>query len=437
MASSAFNGANRRKKALIFLVSCVVVALIPYCLDPKYRVLISLILSVFLGSYALIIILRYKDTKINEFNINKISPEDFLSYPSVDVVVSARDEENVIGQLVEKLQTIEYPKDKLKTVIVDDGSKDQTPILLKDLAEQYPDLIVINRSRNSGGGKSGALNHALKFLNSEWIFILDADAKFEASILLEVLPVVLHKGWLAVQLRKAVINSKKNLLTRCQGMEMAMDAVIQEGRLISGGVVELRGNGQLLKRSALDECGGFNEETVTDDLDLSFRFLLSNTPVGILWNPPIQEEAVESFNALWNQRKRWTEGGLQRFFDYWQHLISNKLTLTKRLDLGTFFLLQYALPIISLLDLILSILFRAQPNFWPLSLTAFSISGLAIFRGCNTRSQGPDIPRPRLFSLIISTVYLAHWFVVIPWITFRMSFFPKNLVWLKTSHSGN
>ena len=94
-------------------------------------------------------------------------------------------------------------------------------------------------------------------------------------------------------MRKAVVNASQNQLTRLQAMEMAMDTVIQQGRLKSGGVVELRGNGQLISRIALDKCGGFNEDTVTDDLDLSFRLLISGALVGILWDPPVQEEAVD------------------------------------------------------------------------------------------------------------------------------------------------
>jgi hypothetical protein len=82
------------------------------------------------------------------------------------------------------------------------------------------------------------------------------------------------------RLRKAVVNPQVNLLTRAQAMEMVLDAVIQQGRLAHGGVSQLRGNGQLLLRQAVDAAGVFNEDTVTDDLDLSFRLLLAGQPVG-------------------------------------------------------------------------------------------------------------------------------------------------------------
>ena len=86
----------------------------------------------------------------------------------------------------------------------------------------------------------------------------------------------MHGGWSGVQLRKSVVNCELNQIAAYQAMEMAMDAVIQRGRLACGGVSELRGNGQLINRKVLESCGGFNEQTITDDLDLSFRFLLTD-----------------------------------------------------------------------------------------------------------------------------------------------------------------
>jgi 1,2-diacylglycerol 3-beta-glucosyltransferase len=219
-------------------------------------------------------------------------------------------------------------------------------------------------------------------------------------------------------------------------MEMAMDALIQQGRLLSAHVVELRGNGQLLRRSTLEDCGGFNENTVTDDLDLSFRLLTAGALIGILWDPPVQEEAVETLPALWKQRQRWAEGGLQRFFDYWPVLMFGKLTFAQRCDLACFFLLQYALPVVSFVDLFTTLFTRTIPAYWPLSIVAFSVSGLAYWRGCRRISEGPALPSPTPWNLLLGIAYLTHWFVVIPWVTVRMAVLPKRLVWAKTSHHG-
>jgi len=233
------------------------------------------------------------------------------------------------------------------------------------------------------------------------------------------------------------VNCDLNQISSYQAMEMAMDAVIQRGRLASGGVAELRGNGQLINRKVLQACGDFNEKTITDDLDLSFRFLLTRSPIVIMWDPPVQEEAVESISALFRQRKRWAEGGLQRFFDYWPLLISKRLSNFKKFDLACFFLLQYVLPVVSFIDFIVSIILFKMPLYWPLSIVAFGISSLAYWKGCSGKSEGPRLPSPSFINILGATIYLAHWFIVIPFIVLKMSLFRKSLIWDKTNHVGS
>ena len=114
--------------------------------------------------------------------------------------------------------------------MIDDGSLDRTSELLDDLASQHPELNVIHRQRNAGGGKSGALNTALGCLKGEWLLVLDADAQLQDDLLERLVPYAVDGGWSAVQLRKAVIDADRNWLTRSQAMEMALDAVIQSGR---------------------------------------------------------------------------------------------------------------------------------------------------------------------------------------------------------------
>ncbi|AAQ00863.1 MULTISPECIES: glycosyltransferase [Prochlorococcus] len=437
MAIPSVNGGHRRSKAFLFLICCALAGSLPHCMKQPQSFFPALTLAFLLGIYAFRVVLRGRSNFKNLLTVSNDILEIDDDLPFVDVIVSARDEEAVVGKLVQRLAAMQYPKEKIQICIIDDGSQDKTSLILQELNKQFSNLKVISRSRKSGGGKSGALNQALKKVHGEWVFILDADADFNDEILLKLVPFAKEGRWAAVQLRKAVVNSQQNLLTCCQAMEMAMDTVIQQGRQSIGGVVELRGNGALLNRQALDKCGGFNEGTVTDDLDLSFRFLLSGGLIGILWDPPVYEEGVETLGPLMRQRKRWAEGGLQRFFDYWPLLISRRLNSAQHLDLTAFFLLQYVLPVISFFDVITFLITKTIPVYWPLSIVAFSISGLAFFSGCRRSSFGPKIPNPTPFHLIISIIYLSHWFFVIPLITIKMAFIPKKLVWVKTMHKGN
>ena len=366
---------NRRLKSLLFFVVCSLVAIFPHLFLIKKFSYLTFSLSLVIAFYGLIIISRnFKRNVISKSDYKKITDDDL---PFLDILVAARDEENVIERLVERLVSLDYPNTKLKIYIINDGSVDNTPLILDRLSKEFEQLKIINRSPDAGGGKSGALNYALNFINGEWILILDADAQLKKDSLQRIFSFVQEGSWSAVQLRKSVINVSNNFLTSCQSFEMAMDAIFQYGRLSFASVSELRGNGQLIKRDILLNCGSFNEDTVTDDLDLSFRLLLARSRIGILWDPPVMEEAVENLTALFAQRQRWAEGGLQRFFDYGDQLFTNKIDNVQKFDLTYFFLLQYALPIISIVDLILSFTLIKAPIFWPISFKNIDISLLS------------------------------------------------------------
>jgi 1,2-diacylglycerol 3-beta-glucosyltransferase len=437
---------RRRLKSALFVGCCGLAGVAPHLAPAPANLLPAISLSLLLGGYSLrTVVLPLLRQAINSRSGGEspaAPPAPLASLPSVDVVVAARDEQAVITRLVERLALLRYPNELLTLWVIDDGSSDRTPELLAELQSRYPQLRVLRREPDAGGGKSGALNLALQHLRGRWMLVLDADAELQPDTLERLLPFA-EAGpasqagpWGAVQLRKAVVNPQVNLLTRAQAMEMVLDAVIQQGRLAHGGVSELRGNGQLLLRQAIDAAGGFNEDTVTDDLDLSFRLLLAGQPVGGLWDPPVREEAVLGLRALLRQRQRWAEGGLQRFFDYWPGLISSRLTASQRLDLACFFLLQYSLPVVAIADLFGAAITHTQPTIWPLSFVAFGLSGASILGGCRRRSEGPPLPAMTPLNLLLGILYLGHWFVVIPWTSLRMALRPKQLIWVKTTHLG-
>ena len=422
---------NRRLKSLIFLISCISIGVYPHFFIKKPPVFLIYATSLVVLIYGVWVL--SKNMKINN-NVDH-TQEFSKNIPTLDILVAARDEQNVIARLVERLFSLDYPSEKLKIYIIDDGSVDETPIILKKLSQKYKKLNIISRSKNAGGGKSGALNHALEFISGEWVFILDADAQLKSDTLRRVIEFAQNGSWSAVQLRKSVLNTSKNFLTTCQGIEMAMDAYFQVGRLYSAGISELRGNGQLVRKDILLNCGSFNENTVTDDLDLSVRLILSQSKIGIFWDPPVMEEAVEDISALFRQRQRWAEGGLQRFFDYGSNLINSKLTFIQKFDLTYFFILQYALPIVALVDLVICLLFLKSSIYWPISLTAFTLSASASWFGCHKKHEGPALPNNSI-KLILYLVYLSHWFIIIPLVTLKMSLFPKKIIWKKTKHLG-
>ncbi len=349
--------------------------------------------------------------------------------PTISLLVPAKDEAAVLPKLLANLHALDYPK--FDVWIIDDGSTDATPEILSEWQKQWPQLQVFRRPAGAPGGKSAALNEVLPLSQGELVGVLDADAQVNADLLWQVLPYFEHPKVTALQVRKAISNYEKNWLTRGQSIEMALDSFIQAQRVGLGGMAELRGNGQFVTRSALERCGGWNEATVTDDLDLSFRLHLMGGTVAQLATPPVLEEGVSRIPRLWRQRCRWIEGGYQRYLDYWPDLVRGKVGRYKTIDLLAFWLTQYLIPIASVPDLLWTVLRTRVPVLWPLSVVSVLIFAIASWRGSGQMLGLRGWARWR--ATVGGVLYMLHWLPVIIVTTARLCVqSPRRMKWIKT-----
>ncbi len=380
-------------------------------------------------------------------------------FPLVSILVAAKNEEAVIPRLVRTLCELNYPIDCYELWVIDDNSTDKTPLLLKQLVKQYEQLRVFYRPAGSGGGKSGALNQVLPLTKGEIIAVFDADAQVPEDMLRQVLPLFQRSELGAVQVRKAISNASENGWTQGQVAEMALDAFYQRQRIAIGGIGELRGNGQFVRREALEGCGGWNEATITDDLDLTFRLHLAQWDVDFMTVPAVEEEGVTQAISLWHQRSRWAEGGYQRYLDYWRPILQNRMGTRKTIDLLMFWVIQYLLPTAIVPDLLMSLLRNRSLLVSPLSALTLTLSILGTLAGLRQMRSRTVLPQQRairantrfkrialgewissLFKLLLhtvfGTVYMFHWLPVVTVTTARLSLRPKRLKWIKTTHQG-
>jgi len=361
-------------------------------------------------------------------------------FPSVSLLVAAKNEEAVIGKLVKELCNLEYPEAKYEVWVIDDDSTDKTPQLLAELQEKYDNLKVLRRPPGASGGKSGALNQVLPLAEGEILAVFDADAQVPQDLLLRTIPLFQEQKVGAVQVRKAIANASENFWTKGQAAEMALDIYYQQQRIAIGGIAELRGNGQFVRRKALLSCGGWNEETITDDLDLTIRLHLDDWDIECLCHPAVKEEGVTTALALWHQRNRWAEGGYQRYLDYWQLIIRNRMGTKKTWDLLQFMFVQYLLPTASVPDLLLAAVRHRPPVFAPVTGLTLSLSIMWMFMGLQRVRQGKPLTWGTLLMLLLQTLrgtlYTFHWIPVMSSTTARMSVLPKRLKWVKTVHTG-
>ncbi|AUT03034.1 glycosyl transferase [Nostoc sp. CENA543] len=360
--------------------------------------------------------------------------------PLISLLVAAKNEEAVIGKLVKNLCNLEYPKGQYEVWIVDDHSTDKTPQILAELSQEYDNLKVLRRSAQAVGGKSGALNQVLPLTKGEIIAVFDADAQVASDLLLQVVPLFQKEKVGAVQVRKAIANAKENFWTKGQMSEMALDTWFQQQRTAIGGIGELRGNGQFVRRTALENFGGWNEETITDDLDMTFRLHLDNWDIECVFFPAVQEEGVTNAMALWHQRNRWAEGGYQRFLDYWDLILKNRMGTRKTWDMLMFMLTMYILPTAAIPDLLMSVYRHRLPILSPVTSLSITMSVMGMYAGLRRIRQEQKFTVYTPFVLLLQTVrgtlYMLHWLVVMSSTTARMSVRPKRLKWVKTVHTG-
>lgn len=354
--------------------------------------------------------------------------------PFVSILVPAKNEGAVLPALLQTFSQLDYPGDRFEIWAIDDASTDNTAECLAAWQARLPQLRVYRREAGASGGKSGAMNEVLPMTRGDIIAVFDADAAVPANMLRQSLPLFERESVAAVQVRKAIANADVNAWTWGQSVEMALDSYFQQQRVAVGGLSELRGNGQLVRRAALENVGGWNEATVTDDLDLTLRLHLLGGDIAFLQTPPVLEEGVTDGISLWHQRNRWAEGGYQRYLDYWPSILNNHLGTAKTLDLTLFLFIQYLLPIAIVPDLLLTVFRTHQPALWPLSLV-FAIMTLVALTVGSRRALGLR-GKALVWAVLGGSLYMLHWIPVMAATTARMCVQPKRLKWVKTLHEG-
>jgi cellulose synthase/poly-beta-1,6-N-acetylglucosamine synthase-like glycosyltransferase len=309
-------------------------------------------------------------------------------WPTVTVVIAAHNEEKVIRHALDALLLCDYPHERFEIMVINDRSTDRTGELINEIANENPGRILPFHRMSGKPGKAAALKEALITVSSDIVLLFDADYLPGTGLIKQLVAPFFDPEVGAVMGRVVPINVGSNLLTRLLDLERSGGyQVDQQARMNLGLVPQFGGTVGGLRRSALESVGGWREDSLTEDTDITYRLLLRGWKTAYQNRSECYEEVPESWPVRVRQINRWAQGHNECMRRYFRPLLSS-MGWTKwyeRLD-GMLLLGVYAMSAVLLVGWVLVLgLFFAGVSlvnwlFVFLAVAAYSVLGnFAVF----------------------------------------------------------
>jgi poly-beta-1,6-N-acetyl-D-glucosamine synthase len=299
----------------------------------------------------------------------KLEPLD--EHPFFSIILPAYNEEKIIEVIVENLRDLNYPQ--YEVIVVNDGSTDKTAEIVDNLVLKYPSWLKIVHLKDNKG-KANALNMGILISKSQFLVTIDADCLLDKEALNWFAWHLLDYPRVGAVTGNPRVWNRTSLLAKIQVGEYSnIIGLIKRTQRIVGKILTVSGVIAAYRKSALLDCGFFDGDTVTEDIDITWKLQKK------LWDVRYEPRALcwilvpETIKGLWNQRVRWAQGGLQvlikhaaiwldiRYRRFWPIYVEYALGMTWALLLfavtitwiilaivksscGSYFVLKYCAP---------------------------------------------------------------------------------------------
>ena len=318
---------------------------------------------------------------------DRTDPLELEEYPVVTIQLPLYNEKEVVERLLNNIVQMDYPAEKLEIQVLDD-STDESAELTRELVSRLKflkhNIIYLSRSHRADF-KAGALKEGLKTAKGDFIAIFDSDFLPEPDWLKRSLPHFNNDHIGAVQTRWGHLNRNYSLMTKVQAFALDFHFLLeQNGRSFSGNFINFNGTAGIWRKECIQDAGNWQGDTLTEDLDLSYRAQLKHWKFKYLDSVVTPAELPITMEAVRSQQFRWNKGAAENFQKNFRKIMSAKgISAFTRMH-GFFhllnsslFLLILALSLISLPILFLSQ--RPEYAFFFNLMLFFGLSTLIFF----------------------------------------------------------
>lgn len=244
---------------------------------------------------------------------NEKTPEKILSrYPTTTIIVPCWNEEKTVSGTVESLLALNYPKDKLNIIIVDDGSTDQTWHIIQKF-KNNPQISLIKKAN---GGKHTAVNLGIQESTSEIIGCLDADSFVEKNALLEIAHAFNEDPDMMAATPMLIVHEPKTILQKMQKTEYHSGAFLK--RILSplDAIYVTPGPFSIFRRSVFDQIGLYKKAHNTEDMEFALRMQKNHMRIRNIHTAHVHTTTPDTLYKLYRQRLRWAYGIMKNTLDY-------------------------------------------------------------------------------------------------------------------------
>lgn len=248
-------------------------------------------------------------------------------FPKVTVLIPAYNCEGTLEKAIDSCFSLDYPKERLKIIVIDDGSTDGTGKLLASLRKTRRFSLI--RKKNSG--KAGALNFALPRVKTPFVSCLDADSFFRPGAMKALLSEISGRPEIAAVASSIKVHSPKTGIEKIQRLEYFFSIYLRRlmGRI--NAIYVVPGPGSLFRTDVLRKLGGFDTENLTEDMEIAFRIKRAGYSIGNSPDAEVDTLAPKSFLSLARQRTRWYAGYFQNVEKYREAILNPRFA-----ELGLF-----------------------------------------------------------------------------------------------------